>query len=153
MDYEFNNDYMARLLVDLVRDEGNRILSLGLAKRDDLKALVDTSLSMAIKRVGIKSPNLLIETLGALHDKLSGVKLPGDFEPAKDDIEHKLIILFDIKPTHTVSPVGMVPDVVIVDDGSDKKAIEEDEKVVEKDKEDEPDDEEDDFEDAHMLPS
>ena len=96
MNYEFNNEYLAKSLMALVRDEGNRIISLGLSSRDNLKKLVESTLQVAVKRASENGPNILLKTLSELHNDLSSVKLPGDFKKIAMGMEDKILIVLDI---------------------------------------------------------
>jgi hypothetical protein len=124
MNYEFNNEYLAKLFLSLIREEGNRIMSLGLAKNEDLTKLVDSSITLAIKNIKKDNPDSLLNVLSILHDKLSSVKLPGDFIKVACDMQDKLIVIFEIPEEEHILDVS-VP--------AEEKGVK---KVVEKEYED-----------------
>ncbi|KKM65179.1 hypothetical protein LCGC14_1493960, partial [marine sediment metagenome] len=47
--FTFDNEYVLKSMLASVRDEGGRIVSLGLASTDDVKRLIEPALHIAIK--------------------------------------------------------------------------------------------------------
>lgn len=73
--------FVVKSLMALVGDEGQRIMSLGLASHEELNDLLKPTIQRVIKKAGTnpESMNVLLGILSDLHTKLVSVKLPGDF--------------------------------------------------------------------------
>lgn len=76
--FAFNNEYLLKSMIAMVRDEGKRIVSLGLATDDDLRKLSYPIIEIVSKSEGAE--DVLLPALSILYNKLTDVKLPGDFE-------------------------------------------------------------------------
>jgi len=106
--FTFSDDYILKSMWEMVRDEGNRIVSLGLASHDDLKKLIEPAVEKAVKHAD-GSKDFLLKSLAELHGSLKAVYLPGDFEKAGED---KLDYLLEApRPTPDKAPAeGVVPE-------------------------------------------
>lgn len=91
-----NNEYLAKLLASLVRDEGKRIVSSGLANVDELNCLFKNALGKIVKDKSALNEKLLLDTLSTLHNDLLKVKLPGDFKDVTEEIDEKLVLILDV---------------------------------------------------------
>lgn len=96
--FTFDNEYILKSMLASVRDEGDRIVSLGLATHGDVKNLVGPALQTAIKQAtnGIQDKSVLMNTLTILHRDLSSVFLPGDFEKVAGPEVDKLHQMLDL---------------------------------------------------------
>lgn len=78
--FAFNDKYLIKSMMSLVRDETKRIESLGLAPQEDLRAFIKQAVQQAIDKVtGGADDSVALETITLLHKNLSAVRLPGDF--------------------------------------------------------------------------
>jgi len=82
--------------MELVSDEGKRIISLKLASRDELNDLLEPTIESAMKKASANTDSLdvLLGILSDLHLKLAAIKLPGDF--AKFAADEKFYEALDI---------------------------------------------------------
>jgi len=127
MTFTFNDEYLLKSMMSLVRDESNRIVSLGLATHDVLKAFVETPLHNAIKRVSEdnEDKSVVLKALTDLHNNLNDIRLPGDFEKISSSVEHQLYAAMDVEMPETdeTNSTDVVAD--DVDDYSDDSNDEE----------------------------
>lgn len=78
--FAFNDEYLIKSMMSLVRDETKRIESLGLAPQEDLRVFIKQAVQQAIDKVtGGADDSVALETITLLHKNLSAVHLPGDF--------------------------------------------------------------------------
>jgi len=86
--FTFSNEYIIKSMFEMVRDEGDRIVSLGLATRDDLKNLIEPEVKIASKNA-----DELLVVLGKIYTNLKAVHLSGDFEKLAEpeDVEQYLL--------------------------------------------------------------
>ena len=79
--------FVVKSLMALVRDESQRIMSLGLASHKELDNLIQPTVQHIIKKAGTNpnSIDVLLGILSDLHTKLASVKLPGDFSVVAAD--------------------------------------------------------------------
>lgn len=89
MDFVLDDKYLLKSLVELIRGEGTRIVSSGLASGQDMKRAVDQTLDTAMKSVG--KPDEIIHVLSDLHHDLTCVKLPGDFDHLRVEAVEEVI--------------------------------------------------------------
>ena len=113
-----NPEYVTKQLLSLISDEGKRIVSASLATGDDLRRVIEPVIKLAVNR-STANANILINTLGLLHDILSDVKLPNDFGDASDSVSKVVLVL---NPDDSISNVL----------NKDEKQEEEDKKIEEK---------------------
>ncbi|KKK48151.1 hypothetical protein LCGC14_3148010 [marine sediment metagenome] len=105
MMFTFDNEYILKSMLASVRDEGGRIVSLGLASTDDVKQLIEPALHIAIKlATDVHDQTIVMNTLTDLHKDLSAVFLPGDFEKIADDEQEQLRQLLELQPEKSEEP-------------------------------------------------
>ena len=99
MDFVLNDKYLLESLVALIRDEGNRIVSTGIATSNDMNLAAAPILKAAIDHVGDKES--VLKVLSEFHHDLSCIKLPEDFnhirveaveEPEQEIIQEEPIV-------------------------------------------------------------
>jgi hypothetical protein len=84
MDYTFDDKYIAKSLIEMVRDEGKRIVASGLATRDEVNSFIGHLVSEAS---GYDDIGVFIDGVRDLHHCLDSVRLPGDFKKVAGDNE------------------------------------------------------------------
>lgn len=77
--FEFNNEYLFKSIMSMIKEEGDRIVSMGLVKKDVLRNKVDGKLADIVSEAG-SNQKLMLERLSDLHSSLSEISLPGDFD-------------------------------------------------------------------------
>jgi len=93
----FNDrEFVAKALMDIVRDEGERIVASNLATKEQLHSLLMPAIKKAMKYGNQK--DVIINALSDLHEKLSAVKLSGDFEKCAIDPFYDFSGLPDLTP-------------------------------------------------------
>lgn len=124
--FTFNDEYLLKSMMSLVRDESDRIVSLGLAEHDVLKRFVESELHGVINRAN-GDKGVVLGKLTDLHNGLNSIRLPGDFEKATKSANQQLLDIIGLEPlseTDTVTEPEMQADVEDEDNGSeDIKAI------------------------------
>jgi len=90
--FTFSDKYILKSMWEMVRDEGNRIVSLGLATHEDLKKFIKPAVQAATKEAGSGDEALLI-ALGKLYNDLKSVYLQGDFEKLSTASEWEAYLL------------------------------------------------------------
>lgn len=71
--FTFNDEYTLKLTCDMIRNEKDRIVSMGLATNGDLKRLIDPIIQQA-------NNETLLVVLNNLYNNLKSICLHGDFE-------------------------------------------------------------------------
>lgn len=69
----------------MVADESGRIISLGLAPKDDLHLLVEKTLD----DIAVNNESKAFDILASLHEDLSAIKISGDFEKIRPPVVDK----------------------------------------------------------------
>lgn len=107
--------FVVKSLMALVGDEGQRIMSLGLASREELNDLLKPTIQRVIKKAGVspESMDVLLGILSDLHTKLASVKLPGDFSvvAAEEKFYEALDVPYTGEKFYDLSSLKEKPDV------------------------------------------
>ena len=127
--FTFNDEYLLKSMMSLVRSEGKRIVSLGLATEEEVKGFVDPAIRGVLDKFSSSQvdKNVVLGTITDLHQILQSIKLPGDFEQSTLPDDEKICAVIEVD-----IPVEEV-EIVKEDDDEDK---EETECVLEKDNND-----------------
>jgi hypothetical protein len=121
MNYEFNNEFLAKSLISLVRDEGNRIVKANLATYDNVKSLVQPALELTIDNINIYGSGVILNTLSVLHNELRAVKLPGDFHKVSGNIKEQFKIILGYE--QELEDDIILDDIKIIEDTHDTSII------------------------------
>lgn len=95
--FTFNDEYLLKSMMSLVRDESDRIVSLGLAEHDVLKRFVESELHGVINRAD-GDKGVVLGKLTDLHNGLNSIRLPGDFEKATKSANQQLLDIIGLEP-------------------------------------------------------
>jgi len=146
----FNNEYLTKLLISLVYDEGKRIVSSDLASANEFNGLLKSALRNVSNSKSALNKKMLLDTLSTLHNDLLKIKLPGDFKNVTAEFTEKLLLILDI-PEENLSekPNCNIHDIletkndgieeereiikVIIND-EDKETVDEDKETIDEDK-------------------
>lgn len=125
--FSFDYEYVLKSMLASVRDEGNRVVSLGLATHDDLKGLIEPTIQSAIKRAtdGIHDKAILMNTLTDLHRNLSSVFFPGDFEKIASNEQEQLKDLLGLQDEEPVAKPEENQDEELDTESSESESFEE----------------------------
>lgn len=77
MEFKPSGQYLLKCLTSLIQEEGNRIVSSGLATYDDLRYTLEHRIDEAVNKVG--NDGEVLKIIAELHHDLTCIKLPGDF--------------------------------------------------------------------------
>ena len=109
--FTFSDEYLLKTMMSLVRDESNRIVSLGLATQKAIQGFIDPELEFVVRKVPriAEKKSVVLDKLTEIHNKLAMVRLPGDFEKlsATDDRQ-----ILDMIGVDVLADEPETPDVV-----------------------------------------